>query len=88
MLHHIKILSSFLTYDVHFYVFFVCQVYDKPVFTNNLTGPEQVMEGQHAHYECRVVPVGDPNMRFEWYCNGVELKMGESEKLILLKLNL
>lgn len=57
------------------------QVYDKPVFTNQLTGPEQIMEGQSAHYECRVVPVGDPNMRFEWYCNGVELKMGESWKL-------
>ncbi|KAG0723051.1 Titin [Chionoecetes opilio] len=34
------------------------------------------MEGQRAHYECRVVPIGDANMRFEWYCNGVELKMG------------
>ncbi|KAK3888336.1 hypothetical protein Pcinc_007597 [Petrolisthes cinctipes] len=52
------------------------KVYDKPVFTAALAGPAQVMEGQNAHYECRVVPVGDPNMRFEWYCNGVELKMG------------
>ncbi|KAG7174092.1 Titin-like 20 [Homarus americanus] len=52
------------------------KVYDKPVFTTALTGPSQVMEGQTAHYECRVVPVGDSNMRYEWYCNGVELKMG------------
>ncbi|KAK8746938.1 hypothetical protein OTU49_016904 [Cherax quadricarinatus] len=52
------------------------KVYDKPVFTTALTGPSQIMEGQNAHYECRVVPVGDPNMRYEWYCNGVELKMG------------
>lgn len=51
-------------------------MYDKPVFTAALAGPAQVMEGQNAHYECRVVPVGDPSMRFEWYCNGVELKMG------------
>lgn len=67
-----------------FNVFCGCQVYDKPVFTNNLTGPEQVMEGQSAHYECRVVPVGDPNMRFEWYCNGVELKMGKYESVYCL----
>ncbi|XP_042888253.1 titin-like isoform X7 [Penaeus japonicus] len=56
------------------------KVYDKPVFTATLAGPAQIMEGQSAHYECRVVPVGDPNMRYEWYCNGVELKMGSRFK--------
>lgn len=61
-------------YSIHI-IFF--QVYEKPVFTATLAGPAQIMEGQSAHYECRVVPVGDPNMRYEWYCNGVELKMGE-----------
>ena len=35
-----------------------------------------------ARYECRVVPVGDASLRFEWYINGVELKMGKN--LILL----
>ena len=35
-----------------------------------------MLEGQNAHFECRVVPVGDPSLRFEWYVNGVELKMG------------
>jgi len=51
-------------------------IFDKPVFTAHLTGPAELMEGQNAHFECRVLPVGDPALRFEWYVNGVELKMG------------
>lgn len=50
--------------------------FEKPIFTQLLTGPAEVWEGQHAHFEARVVPVGDPSLRFEWYINGVELKMG------------
>jgi len=53
------------------------RVFEKPIFTQMLTGPSELWEGQHAHFECRVVPVGDPNLRFEWFVNGVELKMGE-----------
>lgn len=52
------------------------RVFEKPIFTQLLTGPAELWEGQHAHFEARVVPVGDPNLRFEWYVNGVELKMG------------
>ncbi|XP_055379031.1 titin isoform X2 [Condylostylus longicornis] len=51
-------------------------IFDKPVFTQLLTGPAELFEGQHAHFEARVVPVGDPTLKFEWYVNGVELKMG------------
>lgn len=51
--------------------------FEKPIFTQVLTGPTELWEGQHAHYEARVVPVGDPSLRFEWYINGVELKMGK-----------
>lgn len=50
--------------------------FEKPIFTQLLTGPAELWEGQHAHFEARVVPVGDANLRFEWYINGVELKMG------------
>lgn len=53
------------------------RIYEKPIFTQLLTGPAELIEGQHAHFECRVVPVGDPTLRFEWYVNGVELKMGK-----------
>lgn len=52
------------------------KVFEKPIFTQLLTGPSDLWEGQHAHFEARVVPIGDPNMRLEWYVNGVELKMG------------
>lgn len=51
-------------------------VFDKPVFTASLTGPAELNEGENAHFECRVLPVGDPSLRFEWYVNGVELKLG------------
>lgn len=42
-----------------------------------------------ARYECRVVPVGDASLRFEWYMNGIELKMGKkaffnANKLLLV----
>lgn len=52
------------------------RAFEKPIFTQLLTGPAELWEGQHAHFEARVVPVGDPHLRFEWYLNGVELKMG------------
>ncbi|ODN04243.1 Titin [Orchesella cincta] len=52
------------------------KVFDKPVFTSSLTGPSELLEGQHAHYECRVVPIGDPTLTYEWFCNGAEIKMG------------
>lgn len=52
------------------------KVYEKPVFVSTLTGPAELYEGQNAHLECRVIPVGDPTLTYEWYLNGVELKMG------------
>ncbi|PSN37209.1 Titin, partial [Blattella germanica] len=52
------------------------RAFEKPVFTSLLTGPSELWEGQNAHFECRVVPVGDPSLRFEWFVNGIELKMG------------
>lgn len=52
------------------------RVFEKPIFTQLLNGPAELWEGQHAHFEARVVPVGDTNLRYEWYVNGVELKMG------------
>ncbi|CAN8024063.1 unnamed protein product, partial [Ixodes persulcatus] len=51
-------------------------VYEKPVFTSHLVGPGEINEGQPARLECRCVPVGDPDLRFHWYVNGVELPKG------------
>lgn len=57
------------------------RMFEKPIFTQLLTGPTELWEGQHAHFEARVVPVGDASLRFEWYVNGVELKLGSRFKV-------
>jgi titin len=61
------------------------KTFDKPIFTQLLTGPTELWEGQIARYECRVVPVGDSNLRFEWYINGIELQIGKLNFIFLLK---
>lgn len=52
------------------------QQFERPVFTHPLSGTSQVAEGENVHLECRVVPVGDSNMKYDWYCNGSQLKLG------------
>ena len=37
----------------------------------------RLMENDPAHFECRLVPVGDPDMVVEWYKDGVLLKHGQ-----------
>lgn len=51
------------------------QSFDKPIFVDTLKGTEVVAEGQQAHMECRVEPVGDPNLKFTWLKNGEPLSM-------------
>lgn len=53
------------------------KVFDRPVFITPLNGPETVMEEQSAHFECKVEPIGDPNLKIHWYLNGIELKAGK-----------
>ena len=50
--------------------------FGKPVFTSPLQGSAEVGEGKAAHMECRVVPVGDPAMTFEWARNGEPVRIG------------
>lgn len=50
-------------------------LFEKPVFTSPLVGPQELVEGDPAHFECRVIPVGDPEMDYIWYLNGEELMM-------------
>ncbi|GFY64285.1 titin [Trichonephila inaurata madagascariensis] len=50
------------------------KAFEKPVFTMPLYGPAEVIEGQPAHFECRVVPIGDPDLKIQWFVNGVALK--------------
>lgn len=38
----------------------------RPVFTQPLQNIDYLPEGQTAHFECRLIPVGDPNLKVEW----------------------
>ena len=50
--------------------------FGKPVFTSPLNGKSDVSEGGALHMEARVVPVGDPQLTFEWTKNGEQINFG------------
>jgi hypothetical protein len=37
---------------------------------------DNLKEGDHAHLECRVEPINDPNLKIEWFVNGIAIKTG------------
>lgn len=41
----------------------------RPVFTQPLQNIDSIAEGQTAHFECRLIPVGDPTLKVEWFRN-------------------
>lgn len=51
-------------------------VTQKPKFSVRLNGPVNLVEGQSAHYECRIEPYPDPSMKVEWFHNGQPLQIG------------
>lgn len=51
-------------------------VTQKPNFIVQLNGPSKLVEGQSAHYECRIEPYPDPNLKIEWFHNGKPLTTG------------
>jgi hypothetical protein len=48
-----------------------------PVFTKNLVSMDHLVEGQSVHLEAQVEPKTDPNLRVEWFKNGVALGSGK-----------
>lgn len=52
------------------------QAGQKPVFLTPLSNLDNLVEGEHAHLECRVEPINDPNLKIEWYFNGRLLPSG------------
>ena len=48
-----------------------------PVFTQPVRDV-RLVEGQSLHFEARLIPVGDSNLRVEWFKNGVPLQQGLS----------
>ena len=47
-----------------------------PRFVTELQDIHDLVEGQPAHFDCRVEPVGDPTMRIEWFHNGMPVNAG------------
>ena len=46
------------------------EVTSAPRFVSALKGTNVVLEGQKAHFECRVEPQNDPKMSVQWFFNG------------------
>merc|ERR1712223_2297961 len=42
-------------------------------FISQLKGTNIILEGQHAHFECRLEPQNDPSLKIEWTHNGKAL---------------
>jgi len=47
-----------------------------PVFTTHLVSHDKLVEGQHIMLEAQVEPRADPNLRIEWFKNGISLTTG------------
>lgn len=47
-----------------------------PVFTKPLNSSYRAHEGGNLHLECRLIPVGDPSLKVEWFKDGQPMKMG------------
>ena len=46
---------------------------EAPRFVSQLKGTSVILEGQHAHFECRLEPQNDPSLKVEWVHNGKAL---------------
>ena len=49
-----------------------------PRFKTQIQPQLTLVEGKPAHFECQLVPVGDPHMHVEWYKDGQPIKTGQS----------
>lgn len=50
---------------------------EHPKFTHPLRDID-IVEGTRAHFEAKVIPIGDPTMTIEWFHNGKPLAASES----------
>lgn len=51
-----------------------------PIFTTHLKSYDKLIEGQHVYLEAQVEPRTDPNLRIEWFKNGMTLTTGSRLK--------
>lgn len=52
------------------------QVTVKPRFVTKPKSLDNLIEGRHAHFECKIEPVTDPNLKVEWFKNGRPVTIG------------
>lgn len=50
----------------------------KPKFITHPKNQENLKEGSHAHFECKLEPVTDSNLKVEWYKNGRPVTIGKA----------
>lgn len=55
-------------------------VQQAPIFTSHFESFDKLAEGQHVYLEAQVEPRADPNLRIEWFKNGVSLTTGSRIK--------
>lgn len=48
----------------------------KPRFVTKPKSIDNIREGKHAHFECKLEPVTDSNLKVEWYKNGRPITVG------------
>lgn len=48
----------------------------KPRFLSKLKPQEGLREGNNAHFECKLEPVADSNLKVEWFKNGKPVTVG------------
>lgn len=60
------------------------QTRQRPVFTQPLQNIDAIPEGHTAHFECRLIPVGDPTLKVEWFRNEIPLETSKSSSFIFL----
>ncbi len=51
-----------------------------PRFVTQIQDQTNLIERQTAKFECQLAPVGDPNMKVEWFYNGKPLHHSNSNK--------
>lgn len=57
----------------------------RPMFTQPLQNIDCINEGKTAHFECRLIPIGDSSMTVEWFRNGMPLETSKIKKKKMLK---
>jgi hypothetical protein len=54
------------------------KTFQRPVFTSPLQNLEGLNEGQTTRLECRLIPVGDPTLKVEWFRNEQPIETSKS----------